>query len=63
MRPVTEAGIALARLDERIARSPVGEGFLERMQTRPAERWTVRRRTSSELYLRGRIVRGGGRPA
>ncbi|NEH46622.1 DUF1612 domain-containing protein [Rhizobium leguminosarum] len=30
LRPVSDAGIALARLDERIARSPVGEGFLER---------------------------------
>ncbi|KXF77181.1 hypothetical protein ATN84_07110 [Paramesorhizobium deserti] len=32
MRPAFEAGIALARLDERIARSPVGQGFLERSQ-------------------------------
>jgi hypothetical protein len=30
LRPISDAGIALARLDERIARSPVGEGFLER---------------------------------
>ncbi|MDF0661741.1 MULTISPECIES: RHE_PE00001 family protein [unclassified Rhizobium] len=30
MRPAFDAGIALARLDERIARSPVGAGFLER---------------------------------
>ncbi|KSV92893.1 RHE_PE00001 family protein [Sinorhizobium sp. GL28] len=30
LRPLSDAGIALARLDERIARSPVGEGFLER---------------------------------
>lgn len=30
MRPAFEAGIALTRLDERIARSPVGQGFLER---------------------------------
>ncbi|MBA4799660.1 MAG: DUF1612 and helix-turn-helix domain-containing protein [Rhizobiales bacterium] len=30
MRPISEAAVALARLDERIARSPVGEGFLER---------------------------------
>ncbi|MCM2476181.1 DUF1612 and helix-turn-helix domain-containing protein [Rhizobium sp. CG5] len=29
-RPAFDAGIALARLDERIARSPVGQGFLER---------------------------------
>lgn len=31
LKPVSDAGIALARLDERIARSPVGAGFLERM--------------------------------
>ncbi|MBP1886542.1 hypothetical protein J2Z50_004845 [Ensifer mexicanus] len=31
LRPLSDAGIALARLDERIARSAVGEGFLERM--------------------------------
>ncbi|TBZ41323.1 RHE_PE00001 family protein [Rhizobium leguminosarum] len=30
MRPAFDAGVALSRLDERIARSPVGEGFLER---------------------------------
>ena len=30
MRPAFDAGIALARLDERIARSPVGAGILER---------------------------------
>lgn len=30
IRPAFEAGIALTRLDERIARSPVGQGFLER---------------------------------
>ena len=30
-RPAFDAGIVLARLDERIARSPVGGGFLERM--------------------------------
>ncbi|CDZ67527.1 Y4cF Protein [Neorhizobium galegae bv. orientalis] len=32
MRPAFDAGIALTRLDERIARSPVGAGFLERTQ-------------------------------
>jgi hypothetical protein len=32
MRPAFEAGVALARLDERIARSPIGPGFLERTQ-------------------------------
>jgi hypothetical protein len=31
LRPISEAGIALARLDERIARSPVGDGWIERM--------------------------------
>lgn len=30
MRPAFDAGLALTRLDERIARSPVGAGFLER---------------------------------
>lgn len=30
MRPTFDVGIALTRLDERIARSPVGPGFLER---------------------------------
>ncbi|MDO3445429.1 RHE_PE00001 family protein [Agrobacterium sp. V1] len=30
MRPAFDAGVALARLDERIARSTVGAGFLER---------------------------------
>jgi len=32
MRPAFDAGVALTRLDERIARSPVGQGFLERSQ-------------------------------
>ncbi|RWY72357.1 DUF1612 domain-containing protein [Rhizobium leguminosarum] len=30
MKPAFDAGIALARLDERIARSPVGQGWIER---------------------------------
>ncbi|WP_197435508.1 RHE_PE00001 family protein [Agrobacterium vitis] len=30
MRPVFDAGTALTRLDERIARSPVGQGWIER---------------------------------
>ncbi|MBY3279692.1 RHE_PE00001 family protein [Rhizobium laguerreae] len=30
MRPAFDAGTALTRLDERIARSPVGQGFIER---------------------------------
>ncbi|MGO6949547.1 RHE_PE00001 family protein [Rhizobium johnstonii] len=32
MRPAFDACIALTRLDERIARSPVGQGFIERSQ-------------------------------
>lgn len=32
MRPAFDAGNALTRLDERIARSPVGQGFIERSQ-------------------------------
>ncbi|OWK24531.1 hypothetical protein AJ87_21630 [Rhizobium yanglingense] len=30
LRPISGAGIALSRLDERISRSPVGQGFVER---------------------------------
>lgn len=30
LKPISEAGIALARLDERVSRSEVGSGFLER---------------------------------
>lgn len=30
LRPISDAASALTRLDERIARSPVGEGFIER---------------------------------
>ncbi|MBX5032709.1 RHE_PE00001 family protein [Rhizobium lentis] len=30
LRPISDAGAALSRLDERIARSPVGEGWIER---------------------------------
>ncbi|MCF1479719.1 DUF1612 domain-containing protein [Agrobacterium vitis] len=32
MRPAFDAAIALTRLDERVARSPVGHGFIERSQ-------------------------------
>lgn len=32
MRPAFDAGVALTRLDERVARSPVGAGWIERMQ-------------------------------
>ncbi|EJT01442.1 RHE_PE00001 family protein [Rhizobium sp. CCGE 510] len=31
LRPISDAGAALARLDERIARSPVGQGWIERL--------------------------------
>ncbi|MBY4632656.1 RHE_PE00001 family protein [Rhizobium croatiense] len=31
LRPISDAGSALTRLDERIARSPVGQGWIERM--------------------------------
>ena len=30
LRPISDAAVALARLDERVARSPVGEGWIER---------------------------------
>jgi hypothetical protein len=30
LRPMSDAGVVLARLDERIARSPVGKGWIER---------------------------------
>lgn len=32
MRPAFGTGIAITRLDERVARSPVGAGWIERMQ-------------------------------
>lgn len=32
MRPAFDAGVALTRLDERVARSPVGRGWIERSQ-------------------------------
>lgn len=32
LQPAFDAGIALTRLDERIARSPVGQGWIERSQ-------------------------------
>ena len=31
LRPISDAGVVLARLDERISRSPVGQGLIERM--------------------------------
>ncbi len=47
LRPMSDAGIALARLDERIARSAVGEGFLERMHFADA---------CASLWLDGELV-------
>ncbi|SDN16248.1 HTH DNA binding domain-containing protein [Ensifer sp. YR511] len=47
LRPVSDAGIGLARLDERIARSAVGEGFLERMHFADA---------CSSLWIDGELV-------
>ncbi|UWU25621.1 RHE_PE00001 family protein (plasmid) [Rhizobium sp. CB3060] len=45
--PAFDAGIALARLDERIARSPVGQGFVERTHFTDA---------CSSLWLDGELV-------
>ncbi|WP_180575703.1 RHE_PE00001 family protein [Agrobacterium vitis] len=47
MRPAFDAGIALARLDERIAHSPVGPGFLERSQFTDA---------CASLWINGELV-------
>ncbi|WP_425475438.1 RHE_PE00001 family protein [Shinella oryzae] len=47
MRPAFDAGIALTRLDERIARSAVGAGFLERMHFRDA---------CASLWIDGELV-------
>ncbi|KAA3498018.1 DUF1612 domain-containing protein [Rhizobium rhizogenes] len=47
MRPAFDAGIALARLDERITRSPVGAGWIERMQFADA---------CASLWLDGELV-------
>ncbi|MDX6000339.1 RHE_PE00001 family protein [Rhizobium leguminosarum] len=47
IRPAFDAGIALARLDERIARSPVGQGFLERCQFTDA---------CASLWIEGELV-------
>ena len=47
MRPAFEAGIAFTRLDERIDRSPVGTGFLERTQFTDA---------SASLWIDGGLV-------
>jgi hypothetical protein len=47
MRPAFDAGVALTRLDERIARSPVRAGFLERTQYADA---------CASLWLDGELV-------
>jgi hypothetical protein len=47
LEPAFHAGIALTRLDERIARSPVGAGFLERSQFTDA---------CSSLWIDGELV-------
>lgn len=47
VRPAFDAGIALTRLDERIARSPVGAGFLERQNFSDA---------CASLWLDGELV-------
>ncbi|MGN8171197.1 RHE_PE00001 family protein [Agrobacterium sp. 22117] len=47
MRPAFDAGVALTRLDERIARSPVGSGFLERTHFTDA---------SASLWIDGELV-------
>ncbi|WP_174034680.1 RHE_PE00001 family protein [Agrobacterium tumefaciens] len=47
MRPAFDAGIALTRLDERIARSPVGAGFLERQNLADA---------CASLWIDGELV-------
>ncbi|MDR6758762.1 hypothetical protein J2Y48_004070 [Mycoplana sp. BE70] len=47
LRPLSDSGIALARLDERIARSSVGAGFLERAHFADA---------CASLWLDGELV-------
>ncbi|AYM14665.1 MULTISPECIES: RHE_PE00001 family protein [Agrobacterium] len=47
MRPAFDAGIALTRLDERIARSPVGNGWIERQNFGDA---------CSSLWIDGELV-------
>ena len=47
MRPAFDAGVTLTRLDERISRSPVGAGFLERSQFTDA---------SVSLWIDGELV-------
>ncbi|PTV71674.1 hypothetical protein DBL06_23270 [Agrobacterium pusense] len=47
LRPAFDAGVALTRLDERIARSSVGEGWIERMQLADA---------CASLWIDGELV-------
>nr|CAD6629211.1 hypothetical protein RFYW14_04153 [Pseudorhizobium flavum] len=47
MRPAFDASVALTRLDERIARSPVGAGFLERQNFADA---------CASLWIEGELV-------
>nr|WP_316650748.1 RHE_PE00001 family protein [uncultured Gellertiella sp.] len=47
LRPISDAGHALTRLDERINRSPVGAGFLERAQFTDA---------CASLWIDGQLV-------
>ncbi|BCH61930.1 hypothetical protein RvVAR0630_pl00720 (plasmid) [Agrobacterium vitis] len=47
LRPAFDAGIALGRLDERIVRSPVGQGFFERSHFTDA---------CASLWIEGELV-------
>lgn len=47
LRPISDAAIARARLDARIARSPVGEGWIERMHFADA---------SASLWIDGEVI-------
>ncbi|MGR9251062.1 RHE_PE00001 family protein [Rhizobium johnstonii] len=47
MRPAFDAGVALTRLDERIARSPVGQGWIERQNFADA---------CASLWIEGELV-------
>jgi hypothetical protein len=47
LQPISEAGIVLARLDERISRSPVGEGWVQRSDFADA---------CASLWLDGELV-------
>ena len=47
LRPACDAGVALVRLDERIARSPVGQGWVERQNFADA---------CASLWIDGKLV-------